>query len=303
MIYLLAVLLLGACTGGDDLPLKEDEPFAVHFSMAGIGAEVTTRSVLAKNVTLRILAFRRVGSSPNLSADEYMGEGTYKVEGTNGVLSPVSPLVLRAGTYDFYAVTPDLAVSRSGSGGSKTCTVSVGHGCDYASSLTESRTVSETSFRVNLSELTRHCTKLVFALAPISGANVTKVSIVSAELTNMTNGPVRGGLFETLPVSSAVCGTTVSLTGFTAPDAGKPLELSTSTVVLPRKAGAFDYRMKVKFNGSSTVTDLVAHLPANLVFQPGYSYTFTFKLKGESAIMALTVKQWTDHTYSTDMGL
>ena len=302
MIYLLAFLLLGACAEGD-LLLKEDEPFAVHFSMAGISAEVTTRSVLAKNATLRILAFRRVGTSPNLSVDEYITEGTYKVEGTNGALSPVSPLVLRAGTYDFYAVTPDLAVSLPGSEGRNTCTVSVGHGCDYATSLTGLKTVSETSFRVNLAELTRHCTKLVFALAPIAGANITKMSIVSAELTNMTNGPVRGGLFETLPVSNAVCGTTVGLTGFTAPNGNKPLELSTSTVVLPRKAGAFDYRMKVKFNGSSTITDLVANLPTDLVFKPGYCYTFTFKLKGESAIMALTVKPWTDHTYSTDMGL
>ena len=302
MIYLLAVLLLGACTGGD-LLLKEDEPFAVRFSIAGIGAEVTTRSSLAENVTLRILAFRRIGDAPDLSVDEYIAEGTYRVESGSNVLSPVAPLLLRDGTYDFYALTPDLTVNRTtGNGGSKTCTVSVGHGRDYATSLTESRTVSETAPQVTLTELARHCTKLVFALAPMQGANVTNVAVVSAELTNMTNAPVVGKLHDLLAVSSASCGFTVSLPEFTAPDNNKPLELSASTIVLPRKAGAFDYRMKVKFNGSDKETELVANLPGDLEFKPGYCYTFTFKLKGESAILELTVEPWEEHTYSTDMG-
>ena len=301
MIYLLAVLLLGACTEGD-LPLKENEPFAVRFSTVEIGAEITTRSPLAENVPLRILAFRRVGDVPDLSADEYIAEGMYRVESGNGVLSPVNPLLLSAGTYDFYALTPDLAVSRTGSGGSKTCTVSVGHGCDYAASLTKSKTVSESAREVALQELSRHCTKLTFALAPKSDAYVTAVDIVSAGLTNMTNAPVVGKLLETLPVDGATCRTTVNLTGFTAPDDNKPLELSASTVVLPRKAGAFDYQMKVKFNGSDRETELVAHLPQGLAFQPGYSYTFTVKLKGGNAILELTVAPWNSYAYDTDMG-
>lgn len=301
MIYLPVVLLLGACTESD-LLLKENEPFAVHFSTVGIGAEITTRSTLAENVPLRILAFRRVGDLPDLSVDEYIAEGTYKVEGGNGVLSPVSSLLLRAGTYDFYALTPDLAVSRTGSTDSKTCTVSVGHGRDYAASLTESKAVSESAPQVALQELSRHCTKLTFALAPKSGAYVTAVDIVSAGLTNMTDAPVVGKLLESLPVDDAICQTPVSLTGFTAPDNNKPLELSASTIVLPRKAGAFDYQMKVKFNGSDKETELVAHLPQNLAFQPGYSYTFTVKLKGGSAILELTVAPWNSHAYGTDMG-
>ena len=302
MIYLLAVLLLGACTEGD-LPLKENEPFAIRFSTAGIGAEIATRSTLAENVPLRILAFRRVGRIPDLSADEYVAEGTYRVEGGAGVLSPVSPLLLRAGTYDFYALTPDLTVSATDEGGgSRPSTVSVEHGCDYAVSLTESKTVSEADPEVTLAELTRHCTKLVFALVPKSDAHITAVDIFSAGLTNMTDVPVVGKLLEALPVDGATCQTSVSLTGFTAPDDNKPLELSASTVVLPRKAGAFDYQMKVKFNESDKETELLAHLPEDLAFQPGYCYTFTVKLKG-IAILELTVAPWAaDDTYGTDMG-
>ena len=70
--YLPAVLLFCSCTESG-LLLRERERFAVHFSASGIGMEVTTRasSPLSDNTTLRILAFRRVGQSPDLQADEY----------------------------------------------------------------------------------------------------------------------------------------------------------------------------------------------------------------------------------------
>lgn len=103
--YLPAVLLFCSCTESG-LLLRERERFAVHFSASGIGMEVTTRasSPLSDNTTLRILAFRRVGQSPNLQADEYMGEGTYRASLGNGSLTPVHSLLLRAGSYDFYAL-------------------------------------------------------------------------------------------------------------------------------------------------------------------------------------------------------
>ena len=105
--HLPAVLLLCSCTEGE-LLLRDREPFAVQFSASGIGTEAVTRasSPLADGATLRVLAFRRVGGSPDLQADEYMGEGTYKAADGNGALTPVSSLLLRAGTYDFYALTP-----------------------------------------------------------------------------------------------------------------------------------------------------------------------------------------------------
>lgn len=116
--YLPAVLLFCSCTESG-LLLRERERFAVHFSASGIGMEVTTRasSPLSDNTTLRILAFRRVGQSPNLQADEYMGEGTYRASSGNGSLTPVHSLLLRAGSYDFYALTPETATA-SGGGGS-----------------------------------------------------------------------------------------------------------------------------------------------------------------------------------------
>ena len=105
--YLPVVLLLCACTE-NELLLKEHEAFAVRFSASGIATEVATRaaSPLADGATLRILAFWRVGESPDLSTDKYMGEGTYRAVNGNGTLEAVNVLLLRAGTYDFYALTP-----------------------------------------------------------------------------------------------------------------------------------------------------------------------------------------------------
>ena len=75
--YLPAVLLLCACTENELLLREREQQFAVRFSASGVCTEVATRaaSPLADGTMLRILAFRRVGESPDLSTDKYMGEG------------------------------------------------------------------------------------------------------------------------------------------------------------------------------------------------------------------------------------
>lgn len=302
MKYLLAALFLSACTESE-LLMKERETFAVQFSAAGISAEITTRASLTDDVTLRILAFRRQSTTPDLSTDEYVGAGIYKAVGGNGTLTAVTPLLLRAGTYDFYALTPNQDVTYpDNAGDGLVCTVSVGHGTDYATSLTMQKAVSEATPTVALDELCRRCTKLGFALSPKSN-NIKSIEIVSAGLTNMTDEPVRGQLHEELPVETAGRTTPLSVTDFAAADLTKPLELSASAVALPRKADAFDYQMKVKFNGSAKETELLANLPEDLTLQPGYSYTFTVRLKGGMADLVLTVSPWDeDLPFNTEMG-
>lgn len=302
MKCLLAALFISACTE-NELLMRERETFAVQFSATGISAEINTRALLADDVTLRILAFRRLSITPDLSMDEYMGTGVYKANGGDGTLTTVTPLLLRAGTYDFYALTPDQdVIYPDNTGDGLTCTVSVGHGMDYATSLTTQKTVSEAMPTVVLDELCRHCTKLGFALMP-QNDNIRSIEIISAGLTNMTGAPLRGQLCEELPVGAAGRTTPLEVTDFMAPDATRPLELFASAIVLPRKPDAFDYRMKVKFNGSMQETELSARLPADLTLQPGYSYTFTVKLKGGVADLVLTVRPWNDDIpFNTEMG-
>ena len=299
--YLPAVLLFCSCTESG-LLLRERERFAVHFSASGIGMEVTTRasSPLSDNTTLRILAFRRVGQSPDLQADEYMGEGTYRASLGNGSLTPVHSLLLRAGSYDFYALTPETATASGGGGsgipgggGSTTAppyTVSVGHGMDHATSLTAGRTVDESNPSVPLNDLVRRCTRLVFELSPKAG-NIKKVRVASAGLTNMTAAPVAAPLNAELPLAGVAQsdGLTIAGGSFSPPD--KDLNTSAAAVVLPRMAGKFDFELDVSFNDMADAK-FTAAMPPTLVFAPGTQYTFTLKMKGSSMQLTLTVVPW-----------
>lgn len=302
--YLPAALLLCSCTE-NELLLREREPFAVQFSASGIGVEVGTRasSPLADEATLRILAFQRVGESPDLSADTYMGEGTYKAISGNGTLEAVSSLLLRAGTYDFYALTPALAVTNPGhNGDGLTCAVSVGHGVDYAASLTVGKTVSEANPSVRLDDLGRHCTKLIFELLPKAG-NITSVHIESAGLTNMTHAPVEATLCSPLPVEgvSQDDALTMESSEFSTPDAD--LKTSAAMVTLPRKPGKFQFRMSAAFNGRAAA-EFVADMPETLAFAAGTQYTFSLKMKGGSIQLILQVLPWNESIMSGqgDMG-
>lgn len=300
-ICLCFFLLLAACSKKQELLLESDR-VAVRFSLSGIQAEVTTRadgtSPLAEGTTLRILAFKRVGANADLSKDKYMGEGIYKVSGNT--LGSESPLLLPQGTYDFYALTPALTVSKA----NESYTVSVSHGVDYATSLTKQATVSKaTTSVISLTVLTRYCSKLNFNFSP-KYDNVTSVKIRSAELTNMTDAPVVGTLNVLLPIEGAGNAKIVTLgeADFTQVT-GKPLEYSASTVVLPRKAGAFDFKMTACFNGNTTGTVYSAPLPVGLPFQSSYQYTFTVKMKGDAAELELAVLPWGDeYSFDTDMG-
>ena len=302
IIYLLAALFFSACAENGRL-LDEQETFAVQFSAVGISAEVTTRAFLANKVTLRILAFRRKSTTPDLSADEYMGEGTYKI-GDNGTMPALSPLLLRAGIYDFYALTPDLTVTRSNNAGDGlTCTVSVGHGSDYATSLTEQQAVSEMSPTVLLKELNRHCSKLLIALSP-KASNITSVELVSAALTNMTKSPVSVSLCSSISLAGIEKNEEVTLAGndFSTPDAGN--NTSASTVILPREAGAFQFKMKAAFNGNAAKV-FVADMPSSLVFAPNTQYALNMKMKGDSIQLSMLVAPWNDETIpgQNDLGV
>lgn len=299
MKYLLVALFFGACTESE-LLMPDKDTFAVEFSVAGIGAEVTTTRAgapLENDRMIRILAFRREGTDPDLSKDEYMGEATYQSGSDNGALSAVgTPLLLRRGTYDFYALTPDLSVTRTDdSGEGKTCIVSVNHGTDYATSLTPAVTVAEGKQSVDLAMLKRHCTMLTFALSP-KYQNITSVDIKSASLTNLTHAPLMASLNDDkLLLEGLALDTEISVVGsdFTYPDAiNTPFDRKAATIVLPRKAGAFQFKMKVSFNGLAD-TDLEADLPDDLVFVEGTHYTFTVKMKGGSVQLVLQVAEWT----------
>ena len=73
----MALFVSCSCTE-NELQLRErEQQFVIRFSTANVCTEVVTRtaSPLTGGTMLRILAFRRIGESPDLSMDRYMGEG------------------------------------------------------------------------------------------------------------------------------------------------------------------------------------------------------------------------------------
>ena len=172
----------------------------------------------------------------------------------------------------------------------------MGHGVDYATSLTAGQTVSEASPAVVLDDLGRHCAKLIFALQPKAG-NITSARIESAGLSNMTHAPVETVLCTQLPVAGVAQSDAVTITGgeFSTPDAD--LKTSAATVVLPRTAGKFQFRMNAVFNGMAAA-EFVADMPETLAFAPGTQYTFSLKMKGGSVQLILEVLPWSGSVMS-----
>ena len=300
MHSLCILLLLAACSAQSE-PFSESDRIVVRFSLSGIQAEVSTRadgdgaSPLAEGTTLRILAFKRVNTAtPDLSRDKYIGEGIY-ING-NGSLTAVSPLLLSQGTYDFYALTPETVYQ-----GGSSYTVSVSHGVDYASSLTTA-TVSIANPIVKLTALTRRCSKLTFNFSPKDGSDITSADITAVGLTNMTAAPLTGSLNGELSLTGVGQNATLNLGKPTVPNAGKPLEQSISTIVLPRNAGACNLTLLVRYNNIGEVRNLSTSLPTNLVFAPGFHYMFTVKMRGNLLEVALMAASWVDKPFSTDMG-
>ena len=167
-IIWLALAVASGCSKADG-PAPDTGGTEVGFSLAGVSAEVSssgavssvsragasglssggaTRAMpenLAPGSTVRVLAYTRraAGAAADIERDTYVAEATYRVkddyslepcvvDGMTGVATGTagaSPMRLRAGAYDFYALTPALSLT-----GYKEA--SVAHGTDYACSLT-----------------------------------------------------------------------------------------------------------------------------------------------------------------------
>ncbi|MFR5958845.1 MAG: hypothetical protein ACLUHA_04195 [Bacteroides stercoris] len=75
------------------------------------------------------------------------------------------------------------------------------------------------------------------------------------------------------------------------------MKTSAATVVLPRTAGKFQFRMNAVFNGMAAA-EFVADMPETLAFAPGTQYTFSLKMKGGSVQLILEVLPWSGSVMS-----
>lgn len=101
----------------------------VEFSVAGFdlqqqaAATKTNNINLTEGTTVRVLVYKRAGAVPNLSADRFVTEKTYRIHSDGSFLpcetdadgvvtSPnAKPMELGGGDYDFYAYAPAVAMT------------------------------------------------------------------------------------------------------------------------------------------------------------------------------------------------
>lgn len=308
----LSVFGLFACTEADDLTIRDDNGVVVSFTAPGVVADVVgvTRAdvSLVKDTTVRILVYHRTGTNADMEADTYIGENTYKVT-ENGKLEAcvvssdgkiatgaATELRLIQGEYDFYAITPALPVAKESANNARK--VSVKHGVDYATSLTEKGKVTTTSGAIALTVLDRKCSKLEFSFDRKS-ANVSQIAIDEVSLTAMATAPLNEFLAENLPdAATSVDIIKLGSSVFTV-DGTDQYKASGHTIVLPKPAGDFTLGMKLKFNNLPTQVVLGPATITGLALAKGTRYAFMVKLKGGSVTLTLVVADW-DGTIDVD---
>lgn len=330
LLFILLSAVAAGCHKSDVAPglQTEDDRVTVGFSFSGVRAEavpasradesVDAEEELAVGTTVRVLAFQRAQGAvaADIKSDRYMAEATYVVEEITGddgsarrVLTPCNvdaatgavdgansaapaEIRLRADKYDFYALTPAMAVASPWE-------VSIKHGVDYAASLTGEIAVGPayvdaTTLKqpVRLTMLDRKCSQISFSVDRQS-ENVTKVLIKSVSLTKIAHEPAVATLCEALPLTVNDGSFTLGSSVFTAVD-GSTYKFAGREEFLPKSEGKFGLSMVVEFNDSGEDTELTApvELMPEWAFEPDKQYCFVLILKGGAFVLTLEVLPW-----------
>lgn len=269
----------------------------ISVEAAPAGATKASAENLAAGTTVRVVAYSRSGADADLSQDSYAAEATYLVQ-ADGSLTPcsvdasgastgtagASHMYLRSGTYDFYALTPALPLSDNKQ-------VSVGHGVDYACSLTPARTVGGTHGRnVALAMLLRRCSRLCFSVTR-RAEHIASAEIVSVGLFRIAQAPATALLCEALPVGAGTGA--YSFPNGTFMPGPELYQSYGADETLPKGSAAFDLAMEVRFNGAASPTALEAEVPT-MAFAPGLRYNFDVSLEGKYIVLTLTVAPWNE---------
>lgn len=324
---LLAASVLAGCSKEPAPAPEPGERMAVHFTLPGIegkpevasAAEAPqTKAALDEYATVRIVAYRHAAGTP--SADNYIAEQTYAADAA-GALSPCkvdasgnfqsfdasAALMLPGGTYDFYAVTPALPL------GNRT-TVSVQHGVDYATSVTDNGGAGFTfslsdlpASNVTLTTLQRQCAKIeLVVMRDASFAGMTSLVVnpqgSGVTLSSLSTSPLAAGIGAALtptPSPLPAAKYNVAPARFTQSDA---TTARTTVYVLPKVAADLGISFALKYTLNKVETNkTVSGKVSGIALDPGGSYRFTLTLSSPGA--TLTVTDWIDGgTQDNDMG-
>ncbi len=327
-----AVCLLFGCSKSDSAPDPDDGMAAVSFDLTGIGTQVVpdgeaatdgqtgrTRAganvvPLDEGVTVRVVAYQRTGTNADIANDRYVTDMTYvAVKESDAIVLKACTIaddgtvtvnasecmLLRFGTYDFYAVTPGLKLDANHQ------KVDVNHGVDYAASLTAAIEVvlqpGGAAQRVTLEPLDRKCTRLSFSIAR-SHQNIRKAVFNSVKLDKITKAPAAPLLGAAIATGDNTGSYEFPAGTFAELNEASEFHSSGADEVLPKSAADFNLALNVTFNDDATSDDLKATV-SNLAFAPGYQYAFNLRLNGHMLELLLQVTDWNDvPSWSTGVG-
>ena len=331
-----SLLILAAGCHKSELRESDADRVAVSFMLSGVTAEVsptpraadgsvttppTTSGAVAlkKDATVRILVFKRTGTSADISVDTQVaapyGEATYVVQADGSlkpcnvdsegkvVTSSATPAAIRLradADYDFYAFTP--AAEIADKTGANKYKVAIKHGTDHAASLTTVKIVKPTAGSdkqtVALTTLDRKCSQLSFSIErKATSSAIRSIKVDTVYVTNIAASPSTATL-----LLKALDVTTKANTGsFTFPEGevtydsvGKVTPFDCSGVVLPKNESEFKFHLSVRFNdpGNTKISSELPPATVKAAFYPGYHYNFKVVLKGSVITLILQVQPW-----------
>lgn len=303
--FLMFCFCFVSCSQGDPGSESAISGIAVNFRLSSNSA-TTTRASLADGTTVRVLVYPKGKTSGiPLAQNTYCSVGggltPCVVDNLGAVTSQSgSDMYLVSGDYDFYAITPALAVASQDAG---LFTADVAQLVDFASSVTSQTVSASAGFAVQLTELERKCAKLTFAVdvsadvrGGISHTSLMDVSLgdLSVSHTAMGNGDL----------SARQATATLTVDGVFATDSQEPRKASGSFIVLPRGEASLDLSLRARFNGVSSLTTLFRNPAVSVpAFEKGKSYAFTVQLANDGKMkLWLTVSTWNTNDQNLGLG-
>lgn len=292
-----------------------NDAVAVHFNSSGVAikaeSETITRASVPENLaagtTVRVLAYKRKGSTANMATDTYMGENTYVADASGnlsacvtddqGVLKSgtATQLYLRSDTYDFYAVTPAVKLING--------QAVVDNGMDYAVSFTGGKALAATgNAQVTLETLERKCSMISFSVTRNTD-NIASITVQQLALNYITRGPLNTGVTGDINLTGASTDYPLVLGSSAFQSGTEAYQKYVNRIVLPKTSSGFRLEFKLYFNSATAISTLTADVSA-MAFEKGKRYDFRLVLKGESVQLTLYLSNdWnTPVNWNTDSG-
>lgn len=332
--FLIPVCLLCSCTEADIEGVGPDaaRPVTLYFSSPDLGTPTGPTPAgtkapdeqLPAGATVRIAAYYRNATDGPVASFETTAptyQATYEVT-NSGTLVPCvvdadgkkttgtgTPLTVRGGLYDFYAVSPARAMQLPGGAVSTYQINNIRHKEDVMTSYLRGFSVSQASNTVSLRTFIRKCALVVFNIEPDGGNAVDIVSLKGKNLTlkGLSTYPAALKVGETyqIPATRGTISASDAQIEFIDTDfepvdplpPGSPSDLNkTKGAVLPKQAGPFLVEIQVERDGQIANLSATIDPDSQTAFEAGKRYVFTLKIKNNKGSLFLRVLDWNTHT-------